>query len=363
MDYNDYGLEDFLFDDYFRQWVNGNLPTEDKFWETWQLRHPDKKDTVKQAILILKSLTMQHREISGVAVSRQIQQIIKLTEEKPLAGKGFVQMHWIKIAAAAIIIIGCGWLFRKMTSHTDSPYNQRVQRQKKSLIEKINTEGHPVKVDLEDGSVIVLEPNSRVSYPERFADNKREVYLEGEGFFTVSKNPNRPFIAYANGLITKVLGTSFSIKAYEKGQEVVVKVFSGKVSVLSDEEKQNGTGKSFNQATGVILTANQMMIFDRKEERLTKTLVENPQVISSPKAEKFSFNFINTPVAEVFDTLEKAFGVEIVYEEELLKQCQVTAPLGTESLYKKLELICKVIRASYEVVDGKIIVTGKGCNN
>lgn len=105
-------------------------------------------------------------------------------------------------------------------------------------------------------------------------------------------------------------------------------------------------------------------VFDRKPEHLIKTLVENPVIIQSStnntgSTEDFIFN--NTPVNRVFDILEKSYGVTIVYDREMLDGCTVTAPLGNETLYEKLDLVCKVIRASYEVVDAQVIVSSKGC--
>ena len=135
--------------------------------------------------------------------------------------------------------------------------------------------------------------------------------------------------------------------------------------MLSGKEASPTASQPFNQNKGLILTPNQMAVFDREPERLTKTLIENPQIITSPAeavSSKNAFNFNGTPVDEVFEILGKSYGVMVVYDAELLKNCTVTAPLGNESLYEKLDLICKVIRATYEVVDAQIIITSKGCS-
>ena len=123
--------------------------------------------------------------------------------------------------------------------------------------------------------------------------------------------------------------------------------------------------RPFNQNKGVILTPNQMAVFDREPERLTKSLVEDPAIIRPPNeknGDSNSFIFNDTPVEKVFKVLEKSYGVTIIYDRDVLNNCTVTAPLGSETLYEKLDLVCKVIRATYEVVDAQIIVSSKGCN-
>jgi hypothetical protein len=97
----------------------------------------------------------------------------------------------------------------------------------------------------------------------------------------------------------------------------------------------------------------------KSEEVLNKTLVEKPELLS--KKEVVSFDFDNTPVA-VFARLEKAYGVPIVFDEELMKNCFLTAPLGNEPLFDKLKVICKTTGATYEVFDGKIVISSRGCN-
>lgn len=366
MNYTEFSTEDFVLDDYFRKWVNGQLPQEDDFWEDWLRQHPEKSQTISQAKFVLKALEMEHTPIHENKVAEKIQQILQLTEPKIFIEKpSFYQKHWLKIAASIAFLSVFAWYFLQNKSITPTQYEQLVTAQPTQTIEKINNANEPLKVSLSDGSVITLEPKSKLSFPSTFAADKREVFLSGAAFFDIAKDPHKPFLVYANELVTKVLGTSFSIQAFEQDKSVVVKVFTGKVSVLSGKVKSQQSKQPFSQNEGVILTPNQMVVFERAPERLTKTLVENPRILHSEKIDSpqnTSFNFDNTPIEQVFETLEKSYGVEIVYDIEVLKSCTVTAPLADESLYEKLNLICKVIRASYEVVDAQIVISSRGCN-
>jgi transmembrane sensor len=365
-EYNQLAPEDFVMDDYFRKWVNRQLPPEDDAWEKWLSQHPEKEEAVSQAKFILKALEMKHLAMDDSKTVEKIQNILWLSKPSPsVIQPTFFEKYGFKIAASVLILCGLVWVYFQNQTDQPTKYEQLVTTHTVKTIEKINNSNEALTVSLSDGSTIILQPKSRLSFPETFAGDKREVFLSGEAFFEIAKNPEKPFLVYANELVTKVLGTSFSIKAFEQDKDIVVKVFTGKVSVLSGKEINRQGNQPFSQNEGVILTPNQMVVFDREPERLTKTLVENPLVLALPDEEMpkiANFNFENTPVTEVFETLEKSYGVKIVFDNEMLKNCTVTAPLENESLYEKLNLICSVVRATYEVVDAQIIISSKGCN-
>lgn len=181
-----------------------------------------------------------------------------------------------------------------------------------------------------------------------------------KAFFQVAKDPAKPFFVYANELVTKVLGTSFNVRAYESDKNVVVEVKTGKVSVFSQSDKMVSGQKTTRELTGLILTPNQQVTYLRQEIRLIRSLVEVPTVISMPE-ENQHFEFSRIPIAQVFATLEKAYGVDIIFDEELMAYCTLTASLGKETLFKKLEWICAATGSEFEVVDGQILITSNGC--
>ena len=364
MDYTRFTTEEFVFDDYFRRWINQQLPAEDDFWEKWLSQHPEKQDEVSQARFVLEALKMERIEPEHQRMADRIQMLLDSLPDKPAETRsGVLYSLWFRVAAILVLASGLGW-YLISGGGTNDAYDYLAESSVPASIEKINNSAEPIKVSLSDGSVITLQPRSGLRYPEVFASDKREVYLVGEARFDVTKDALRPFLVHSNELVTKVLGTSFSIRAYQNDRNITVKVYTGKVSVLAGKESGQSIRQPFNQNEGVILTPNQMAVFDREPERLTKTLVENPAIISPP-AERSSgssaFLFNNAPVEKVFETLEKSYGVSIVYDREVLNNCTVTAPLGDETLYEKLDLVCKVIRASYEVVDAQIIISSKGC--
>ncbi|GAB2790790.1 FecR family protein [Rhabdobacter roseus] len=360
-DFSAYSAEDFVLDDHFRRWVNGQLPPEDTFWDTWLRQHPQKAETIRQATWMVKALAMEEATLDQPRMAENLHRIAQLTEREPGTWYLFSPSGWYRVAAALVVLAGLGWyLGRGLKTVVPTKYQEMVLAQTGPTIEKSNTSTQPLKVALSDGSVITLQPHSKISYPEVFAPDKREVYLSGEGFFDIAKKANSPFLVYANEIVTKVLGTSFSVKAYEHDNTVVVKVVTGRVSVLSGKVKNDNP--AFSEAEGVILTPNQMVVYARTPEKLTKTLVEHPVLIKSSHTKPSDFNFMNTPLPLVFKKLEAGYGVTIVYDHDVLQNCTLMAPLENETLYEKLDLICKVIGASYEVVDAQIIISSQGCD-
>jgi hypothetical protein len=67
------------------------------------------------------------------------------------------------------------------------------------------------------------------------------------------------------------------------------------------------------------------------------------------------------PLEKVFSQLGNDYGINIVYDVELLRKCTVTADLRNEPFFRKLDLICKAIGADYEIIDGQIVIVTKGC--
>jgi ferric-dicitrate binding protein FerR (iron transport regulator) len=223
------------------------------------------------------------------------------------------------------------------------------------LLEVENTTGSVQKVALADGSVVSLEPGSTLRYPEKFGA-QREVYLTGEAFFDVFRDEKHPFLVYAEDVVTRVLGTSFRVKAYGQGNEVRVAVTSGKVSVFKKGSENSVTATAEQP---VILTPNQEAVFDKQEASLTKKLVEAPQIIEKVPSLKMSYT--NASVAEVFDALEKSYGVDIQFDKDDLQGCTITTDLAEEGLYERVEILCHVLDAEYRVEGTTIIITANGC--
>lgn len=260
---------------------------------------------------------------------------------------------WFSAAASITLLISLGIYFYGIKINT-----QRIASGKNVMIEKIDTDFSNLTASiriiiLPDGSKVSLQPRSRIKYLNNFTKNTREVSLEGEAFFNVVKNPKKPFIVFARNISTTVLGTSFTIKAFSSQDNITVSVKTGKVIV---SELEDGKQKSISKT--LILTPNQQAVFLTSEKVFKKELVEKPIALLNQK-----MAFEEKPVNEVFEAFNNYYGIKIKYNVELLKKCTITASFYNETFYEKLEMLCKILGATYEINGTEIQIKSDGCNN
>jgi transmembrane sensor len=366
-DYRNYQPEELATDPSFRLWKISNDAEEGIFWLTWLSENPDKKDLVNKAAHLLDAVFNSFDTVSDEEVTTEIHRLsFSLGEKNAKTARSvfFFRPEWYSVAASVLMIIGFGWWFINKNSpaeKTNSLYKEIISQIKEPLIQEVNNTDKPKLVALHDGSSVLLQPQSRISYPGSFKGSKREVFLYGEAFFEVAKNPDQPFFVYANGLVTKVLGTSFIISAFENEKDVKVVVKTGKVSVFALTDENLETQQADNKLGGMVLTPNQQIVFSPLNLRFTRSLIADPELLDMP-IQKQSFNFKGTPIKEVFAALENSYGVKILFDAEIMKNCYLTASLSDEPLFEKIDLICRTINATHEQLDASIIITSKGCS-
>lgn len=360
MNYSKFKIEDFVQDEQFAQWVKHPTTEGDTFWTNFLAQYPEKTETVATAKDVLLAIMNQGvYELSKGKEDEILEHVNSAIDAKPMMQIAHKRWYWAAASVAALLACVVGFLYLKQNVRnteggTSSVYQDMVDVSKMKMMEKSNNSTEPIQVVLSDGSRVTLQKKSKMSYSEKFDGQLREVYLSGEAFFEVTKDAARPFMVYANGLVTKVLGTSFTVSAYDTDKAVKVSVKTGKVSVFSQKDKNE-------QGKGLVILPNQEIIFDKAEVRMIKSVVEQPTILDNT-VEVTSFEFVDVPIKKVFQRIQKAYGIEIVYDEEVMKECYLTASLYEEkSLYDKLKLICKVTESSYEVTDGKVVVQSRGC--
>ncbi len=237
-------------------------------------------------------------------------------------------------------------------------------------IKKVNNSSQPFDVVLEDGSTVKLSPNSSLSFPEHFHNEKREVYLTGEGFFEVTKNPQKPFLVYYNNIVTKVLGTSFKIKTNDTNKNVEVTVITGRVQVFENRNVVSADDKDKN-IKNVILVPNQKALYNTTLHNFETTLADSIHALvkikdieNSLENESAPQSFIfekATSVKQIFTQLSKLYGVEIIVANDNIYNCFFTGDISTQGMFEKLKIVSITIGASYEIKGTKILVSGKGC--
>ncbi|MGG7661706.1 FecR family protein [Dyadobacter sp. BHUBP1] len=353
-----YNLEDFLTDDDFRGWVKNGRPRNDFFWAKLRSEYPEKALLMDQAAELILTWEKQPSDLTHEELDHEVNRILNDSVVRTMASRkaNIVRLRWWYAAAAVLVLVGIGWLVsgEKAFPKSQYTYKRYVAVSPVPLKEVINKGKKPMQVSLPDGSEIRLMPNAAVSYAPVFAHNhKREVFLSGEAFFEVQKDKANPFFVYANDLVTRVVGTSFTIKSSSERVEVIVR--TGKVAVMQAKDL-NGD----KQGVEMLLTPNQQVVFTTETPVLARGITENPVAIARPVV-KPDFTFDNQPVGEAFKLLQETYGIPILYDSTRLENCYLRVALRDEPFFDKLGIICSTIEASYQVTDGQVVITGQGC--
>lgn len=349
-----FDVEDYIVDDFFVRWILNASDEDNIIWNNWLERNPDQVFKVEQAKEIVRSI--RFNKVAEVNQSEIDSFIAHLKEEHLSEGakkpnQFNITKRWLAIAASVVFIFAASlFLLRddKPEHLTKNiPYTERVN----------NTES-PILIYLPDHTSVILKNGSTLKYPKAFLGSKREVFLTGEAFFEVHKDSKQPFLVHTEEMVTQVVGTSFTIKAYKEAEDFNVQVNTGKVYVYADPRKvdQNNAAK----IKPVILTPNEQVTYHRMISGLTKDTLDKPAALSK-SVTKHLFNFKGTPVTNVLQVLTKAYKVNIVYDEAAFSTCKLTAKLDDEPLYEKLNIICKAIDANFSIVNGQPVIDGKGC--
>ncbi|WP_264537613.1 FecR family protein [Flavobacterium sp. N1736] len=361
-------IEDLLSDQSFQSWVL--LKIDEQGWEEWTLENRQRAKLVEDARLLLLAMKVTDINLSQNEIYSALESTWKKIEEKESFYRNTKSkiVHLKKyllggVAAAILLCFLSIWVFKNnsITSNTVVTYNELIEENNEGLVEQTNNSDISQIITLSDGSSVLLQPKSKLSYPKIFTGNERKVYLSGEGFFEISKNPKKPFFVYANEIVTRVVGTSFRIKAYQDQQNVEVLVRTGKVRVKSNSLISNATNNE------VILLPNQALRFIRKDlvfNKITNITKDEVLVKSVGNIEQLSFEFNDIPIAQIFETIEQAYLVNIDYPKDKLNDCHLTTSLSDQPLPEKLKIICKSIGndTSFEMNGNQITITSKGCN-
>jgi transmembrane sensor len=357
-DYKNIPFEELIRDESFRDWVIFHDTEKTVFWEKWMIDNPDAKSNILLAKSFLENLEYNDIEVSDDEIEGIVETIIR--EEKT---KFKLWKHKLfRMAASVLLVLGISIFIYKLIFDDDilSPTSSLSIVDAERMVENTNKTNHVVSLYLEDGSKIQLYPKSSVKYPNPFDAKKREVFLNGKAFFDVAKNAEKPFWVHTHKISTRVLGTSFMVSYFEGDKKAKVQVNTGKVSVYTQKDTERPEKQDYLLRAGVVLTPNQQVLFDTDENRLTKSIVEEPVQITT--AEKFNFKFEEVPLKDVLAILEKSYGISFNYDEKKIQNCYITANIEKESLYEKLNLICRITNSTYEVVDAQVIIFSKGCD-
>lgn len=245
------------------------------------------------------------------------------------------------VAAAAIIAIvstGLLWLTLRQDKETAIP-----------MVVMHTSIGEVKEMILPDSSHVWLSAASTLRYPQKFSGNRREVSLEGEAFFEISKDEQKQFVVHTGSTSTAVLGTAFNIAAYEPDADIIVSVMRGKVQVADAA-----------LTSGVLTPGHQIHYKPATKEMRHETIA----IADKASWMEGKLVFDEIPMEQITAALARWYHVRFEFDNGQLKYCRYTATFyKTMRLPELLDLFSSINNITYKInQDGtKVILYGKGC--
>jgi len=201
------------------------LPWEEDFLAEWLESAEENRQTYRVLQEIWLASQQQHNEALVATALQDVKQRIRSQRQKGLIRR----YSWQAGIAAAVagIIISSILFLRQQPRHEALAY-----------IEKRTLPGQLLKDTMPDGTIVHLAPKSTIRYTQEFGKHDRNIMLEGQAFFDVTKDAHQPFTVQAGELSVQVLGTRFNVTCYKGVDSAAVSLVDGKVQVNVPAQKQ-----------------------------------------------------------------------------------------------------------------------------
>ncbi|MBI3133459.1 MAG: FecR domain-containing protein [Bacteroidetes bacterium] len=327
--------EDDINESQLIAYINGELSGDEKLRvERWIASSPQHKkvfDELEKTWILSGKISPKPVVVNTDDAWLKIsQKITRPAAQKPT--RVFKLNPWLQAAAVAVILVGVFGIYKLMNP---SAGQLTLTAQNEILTDT-----------LQDGSVVSLNKNSSLTYPDRFAGNERRVKLDGEAFFEVEPDAQKPFVVELNHQAqVTVLGTSFNIEEGDSTTEVFVK--TGKVEFKSAQD-------------AVILTPGQKGILHYTSGEITLANAEALDFNETYWLDQ-KLNFEKTNLDEVIRILSLVFETSIELENPEAGNCVLTTRFERESLNQILQVIATSFGLEVEEHKNGYILKGNGC--
>lgn len=202
------------------------------------------------------------------------------------------------------------------------------------------------RITLPDGSVLLLNTQTRLDVPADFNEQDRRVWLAGEAFFEVAHDKRKPFVVHAGGVDTRVLGTSFNVESYPVDSTVRVAVATGSVEVSRAPEGGGGL-------LAAAMQPNQVLTYDRITEQATSQTEDVDKISAWQWGE---LNILRLTVTEIAHKLGRHFNREVVLNTAAVDNRRYTIHFVDERLEETLVVLSELTKKTFKEKGGKIIV-------
>ena len=341
MKYSDYTVADFVADECFEKWVNRPDPEVNAFWEAWLAAYPEKEESIEEARNVIRMLKFNASKYSRYEAQHLLDKISATIAKKEISDKKdqqqknvsyrrFIQV-WSQVAAVTGLLLLSIIAYIMLTAHPALEYTTEFGEKKVIL--------------LPDSSRVILNANSALSYhPDWSEDALREVYLEGEAFFEVRKQPytgNKKFVVHTDKLDVEVMGTQFNVS--EREGTTTVTLNEGTVQLNSDIAK---------------LVKNILMQPGEQAELTSENIFEirkvNTDLYTSWKDNKLIFE--NATIHEISQIIEDNYGLGMVVLDTAIFQRKFTGTLPGNNLDIILKTFSELYQLDIERDKGQIFL-------
>lgn len=276
---------------------------------------------------LIASTRSPRGRFSAAASYPQLERMLKAHSRRLVLARTF--------ATAAAVALLC------LSVWTAYLYMQPVAMQTVSTLAETRT------VNLPDGTSVTLNHYSTLTYPERFKTDNREVELNGEAYFEVSKDKKHPFIVQTEAVDVRVLGTQFNVDAYRDSPDVRTTLLTGSVAVSNKSNSEH-----------MILKPNEIAIYNKVEKKLTRKLLEDATDEISWRHGEFIFD--DVPLRDIARELSNSFGTTIQITDSTLQNYRISARFRNgEDLETILSVLQDAGYFNYSHNDKQITITTK----
>jgi len=275
---------------------------------------------------------------TGQEWERFLKKIDKRKKQRPSQYK-LVLNAWMKVAAILVIGVLIGSIVVKFFDRMDDDT---------MYFTSVAPQGSVSQMILPDSTIIYLNAGSEIKYKIGENQKKREVFLNGEAWFKVTKIENRPFVVHTNYYDVNVLGTEFNVKTYEADSLVETTLEKGCVFISPSDK--------FKMSEIVKLLPNEQFVFDKKKRTLEVKKV-NTKYFTAWKDNKLIF--VNMNLKDLIVILERKYGVDIEVKNKAILNYHYDGSIKNETIIEVLEIIKNTLPIKYKIVGQKIEIESK----
>ena len=326
-------VDEILVDEGFVDWASNQTSQRTSEWKQWMVEHPEQKSDVEEALKLFKYMKLAETNVSESIIEQEKNRLLNSLnqEKKPAKVVSLNWFRWMVSAAACIIILaGAAYVFNEVFGKEEqkTDFGQIAEKQ------------------LPDGTSVLLNSNSSVKYAANWEKTKdREVWIEGEAFFHVTKKANHQrFVVHANKFDVIVTGTKFNVLNRKNKETIMLQEGGVTIHFQSGREIKLLPGESI-EYNGETVDVDNLKPEKAKQEKILAWVNKR-------------LYFENTSISEVCQKINELYGIdmELGADSTVISKRTVTGILPNDNLEVLLQSLEATSDFKLERKDNKVIV-------